>query len=773
MRYGQHSYSLAQLRKFGSQFRKQGERDYTRADDGKFSETSGGGGSKQDKPKEEPKGEASAAEPASTEERTTALGDAGLDPATAEAFDELAVGIADGEDIALNPEAKQKLIEAGLVTPREGSDWAVDLTDKGKAVAEAAMKGDGAAAKTAMEGGATDTPKPEAAKPADKPQAALSTTKPGEKPGEKPEKPKGGGGGSASEEPEDKAKAEAQAKVTAEAANKASFRTAELDGMRAAADGGVPDPKVAAALIEAGLMETTPDGPQLTAAGRQALNSLERGDARGAVAARQSAKTKQRQNAERTKAKADKDRVQADKERDRQQVANARAAREREMLSPWLKSFMPFAEADAALLHKFAGDEPDAEAHIVYGIASTAIVDDQPGVWEGQRYDGDMVDPAGMAEAIRDYWGNIRAMHDDGVEAVGTAIDVFTADDGRTYLIAKVIDPDAWQKVRERVYKGFSIGGRVLKAILKRLPDGRVIRRILKLLLTEISLVDRPANPEAAILVFKRSVMNDDTKKDQPASGPLAELETLAKAGGDPKKVVMQIQALRNEAELAGDLEGAERYTQAIGLMLVGAGEADDPMAEAEEEVSADVEMAADPPAETEEDELTMGAGAVQMAAGAQVRKVGRKIAGGRMKVMKDAVMAYLKVLADAGDGDSAAMLKVVQGGDVAAPAFDTKAITTEITKALNAPFETIAKAVLQLHQDIEIIKAQPMPGGPVGRFAGQPVTKRLGAAPPATETATPPDTSQIARLKQLIATETRPSLITQYQDQLKAMGGA
>lgn len=60
------------------------------------------------------------------------------------------------------------------------------------------------------------------------------------------------------------------------------------------------------------------------------------------------------------------------------------------------------------------------------------------------------------------------------------------------------MDDDAWEKVKEGVYKGFSIGGRVTQ----RDPANRKL--ITGLELSEISLVDRPANPEAMIDLYKR-----------------------------------------------------------------------------------------------------------------------------------------------------------------------------------------------------------------------------------------------------------------------------
>jgi HK97 family phage prohead protease len=122
----------------------------------------------------------------------------------------------------------------------------------------------------------------------------------------------------------------------------------------------------------------------------------------------------------------------------------------------------------------------DGEQRMVWGYASTEIEDEQ----------GETVTRDALAAALDDYmrFANIREMHQPS--AVGIAREA-AVDDKGLYLGAKIVDDDAWAKVVEGVYKGFSIGGRVTA----RDPMDR--RVIIGLSLTEISVVDRPANPEA------------------------------------------------------------------------------------------------------------------------------------------------------------------------------------------------------------------------------------------------------------------------------------
>ena len=55
-------------------------------------------------------------------------------------------------------------------------------------------------------------------------------------------------------------------------------------------------------------------------------------------------------------------------------------------------------------------------------------------------------------------FANIREMHQ--LSAVGVAKEA-AVDDKGLYLGAKIVDDQAWQKITEGVYKGYSIGGRV------------------------------------------------------------------------------------------------------------------------------------------------------------------------------------------------------------------------------------------------------------------------------------------------------------------------
>lgn len=162
----------------------------------------------------------------------------------------------------------------------------------------------------------------------------------------------------------------------------------------------------------------------------------------------------------------------------------------------------------------------DDEQRMVYGYASTDTKDSQ----------GDIVKLDAIEAAIPDYmkFGNIREMHTMSAVGVAKSAEV---DEKGLYIGAKVVDDTAWLKVKEGVYKGFSIGGKALK------KSAGVIE---ELRLTEISLVDRPANTECVIDMWKAEGGDDAgaaapadatpevAKSDEPVVDGLADIRKYA-----------------------------------------------------------------------------------------------------------------------------------------------------------------------------------------------------------------------------------------------------
>lgn len=126
----------------------------------------------------------------------------------------------------------------------------------------------------------------------------------------------------------------------------------------------------------------------------------------------------------------------------------------------------------------------------VYGKATDDSID----------IDQQICDPAWLDRAMPEWFmsgGNIREQHSN--IAAGVAQEYEQKSDGH-YISALVVDPVSVKKVKARVLKGFSIGikaPRVVrdqKAANGRIIDGQIV---------EVSLVDRPANPNCQLVLAK------------------------------------------------------------------------------------------------------------------------------------------------------------------------------------------------------------------------------------------------------------------------------
>ena len=135
-------------------------------------------------------------------------------------------------------------------------------------------------------------------------------------------------------------------------------------------------------------------------------------------------------------------------------------------------------------------DVNDDGTLMVYGKATDDTLD----------LDSQICDPSWLDTAMPAWFksgGNIREMH--GPSAAGVAKEYESKSDGH-YIGVHVVDPVAVKKVEARVYQGFSIGiksprvVRDTKAANGRIIDGQII---------EVSLVDRPANPSAKLILAK------------------------------------------------------------------------------------------------------------------------------------------------------------------------------------------------------------------------------------------------------------------------------
>jgi hypothetical protein len=218
--------------------------------------------------------------------------------------------------------------------------------------------------------------------------------------------------------------------------------------------------------------------------------------------------------------------------------------------------------------------EPQEDGTVrVYGIATSEALDEQ----------GEIVRADAIRAAIPDYmrFPALREMHQ--LSAAGTTLEAEVCEDGSTRIVAHVVDPVAVAKVRNQVYRGFSIGGRVTQR------EAGNPNTVTGLVLNEISLVDRPANPEAVFDCWKAAMPSDapvgvaepvvegEPADTEPApSGPQtfnAPIQIWACTVPDHRHLAKAdaLKCLEGVAGLAGDprAAGAARASMANGETVV------------------------------------------------------------------------------------------------------------------------------------------------------------------------------------------------------------
>lgn len=144
----------------------------------------------------------------------------------------------------------------------------------------------------------------------------------------------------------------------------------------------------------------------------------------------------------------------------------------------------------------FSISKIDEQAHSVYGLATSEAVDS----------DGEIADYGGCKDAFM-LWsndflqrttaagqepslGNIRVQHQLEVGGKVSKIDYKDAEK-QIWLEAVPVSEDIWQMLKGGFYTGFSIGGRIVKSK----KEGEHVRYWPSI--SEVSIVDNPANPEA------------------------------------------------------------------------------------------------------------------------------------------------------------------------------------------------------------------------------------------------------------------------------------
>jgi hypothetical protein len=331
-------------------------------------------------------------------------------------------------------------------------------------------------------------------------------------------------------------------------------------------------------------------------------------------------------------------------------------------------------------------EEQDDGTIKVWGYASSEVTDS----------DGETVTADAMKAALPGYmkFGAVREMHQP--KAAGTAIEANVEDDGRTFFGAHIVDAEAVKKVKANVYKGFSIGGKVTKR-------DEMKKSVIKgLNLVEISLVDRPANPEAIYTMYKAEMV------EEPGLGVSAEPEKTEDIQKGMYDVSNFAQLLNNIGYLASDTEWesqsegdnspipqAMRDWLSQGIVIFQA------MA-AEETAEMMARLQAMVPASNVIDSIHAGAKTDDLAKAGAKFSTATKAA---LKAAHDACKAADKALADLGydqEADDEDAGKTDNGGDLAKLAGELDTVKADLVKASDER-DILKKRVAEL-------EAQPAP---------------------------------------------------------------
>lgn len=213
----------------------------------------------------------------------------------------------------------------------------------------------------------------------------------------------------------------------------------------------------------------------------------------------------------------------------------------------------------------------------VHGVMTSEAVDADDEVIDYDASKRAIYKRGGFAE-----WRNLRSMHQN--IAAGTVPDIVCNDDVRNVEIAaRVIDENEVRKTRAGVYHGFSVAG-LGHSYKPDTVDGKPVTRYTDVDFLEVSLVDRPSNPDAVFTMMKVAPSpQQSVSKISRASGPA--ILSKGEAMDEEKEAVAD--AAQGEAQ--GSAWDSAQITEALNIIgQAVAGE----LAEGETEQAAQLQAA-------------------------------------------------------------------------------------------------------------------------------------------------------------------------------------
>lgn len=225
----------------------------------------------------------------------------------------------------------------------------------------------------------------------------------------------------------------------------------------------------------------------------------------------------------------------------------------------------------------------DTKERTIEGYASVEILD----------HDNEIIGLEALKSGLSDYMVNpiLKLMHHD--LAIGKILEA-EIDDVGLYVKAKISTKtrravEAWGLVEEGIIKAFSIGGKIIDYVDETVKDTeRMVRRITKMKLLEISIVDIPANPASFFTVVSKSlnggvimedkdkninatkhVTKDEAKKTEEAKliAEQAVRDVAAKDAADKAKAVADAEAKAKADAEAKDKVSKKDATDSITMI--------------------------------------------------------------------------------------------------------------------------------------------------------------------------------------------------------------
>lgn len=158
---------------------------------------------------------------------------------------------------------------------------------------------------------------------------------------------------------------------------------------------------------------------------------------------------------------------------------------------------------------------------LIEGVATSEALDCQ----------GDILDYEGSKKAFEKWRGNLREAHDPK-KPVGKALEVIPDDESKSIAVRAFISkgaPDTQAKILDGTLAMFSVGGGAPTKTKLEKSGGKTARRVLEWPMTELSLVDVGANPDAAVSVLKVADGEEEAEPAPPESNESEEAEQTPK----------------------------------------------------------------------------------------------------------------------------------------------------------------------------------------------------------------------------------------------------